>query len=162
MKKNLLPLLVTLLLSSCDTPKTTTAESTAVIDTISAEPASIKTGNDQTLCYALMSAQGDTIQLSLSRQGASVIGTLTYSIFEKDFNRGTLRGQMRGDTLLADYTFESEGVESVREVVFLTQGDDLIEGYGPVEERNGKEIFSPDSTLTFSADQLLKRTPCHQ
>jgi len=57
---------------------------------------------------------GDTIRLNLTQQGTDVSGPLAYLLTEKDSNTGTLSGQMRGDTLIADYTFQSEGEESVR------------------------------------------------
>ncbi len=86
-------------------------------------------GTSQMQYYALMTA-GNTIQLSLTRQGTNVSGTLQYPLADKDQNTDT----MRGDTLIADYTFQSEGQESVREVVFLATKNGLVEGYGPVQE----------------------------
>jgi hypothetical protein len=40
----------------------------------------------------------------------SVVGNLCYRFFEKDKNDGTVIGKLQGDTLIADYTFMSEGV----------------------------------------------------
>nr|GFC68635.1 hypothetical protein [Tanacetum cinerariifolium] len=38
---------------------------------------------------------------------------------------------MHGDTLVADYTFQSEGTTSIRQVVFLRRDIGFIEGFGP-------------------------------
>ncbi|MEZ0538579.1 hypothetical protein [Fibrella arboris] len=110
-------------------------------------------------CYAYVS-QTDTIRLTLRSSGAVVTGNLQYQLAEKDRNTGTISGQMRGDTLLADYRFQSEGVESVREVAFLLNGDTMIEGFGPVADKAGKVVFSPRSRITFSEQFPLTKTTC--
>lgn len=156
---NLLTLLTVFLLCGCNSNKSNTDEATLKDSTSAASP---MTAKSQTHCYALMTPQGDTIILNLTQQGIDVQGTLMYSLFEKDRNTGTLRGRMHGDTLRADYTFESEGVESVREVVFLAKKDGFVEGYGPVEETEKKTIFSPGATLTFDLEEVLKKTECKE
>lgn len=110
-------------------------------------------------CYAYVSAR-DTIRLKLVPSGDSLTGELVYKLAEKDQNTGTLRGQMRGDTLLAQYTFQSEGTESVREVAFLKQGNTLLEGFGPVAEQQGRLVFSDRSRLTFTSTLPLTSTDC--
>ncbi len=155
---HLLILLTVALFSACNSNKTNTDEA-PLKDSTSA--ASV-TPTSQTQCYALMTAQGDTITLTLTQQGLDVHGTLVYSLFEKDRNIGTLRGRMHADTLRADYTFESEGVESVREVVFLAKGENFVEGYGSMEETDNKTIFSPGAILTFDSEEALKKTECKE
>ncbi len=67
---------------------------------------------------------------------------------------------MKGDTLLADYTFMSEGKQSVRQVVFLIKDTAAIEGYGDVEERNNKMVFKNISQIPFEKGQRLHKVPC--
>ncbi len=105
-------------------------------------------------------AAGDTVRLNLNQQSGEVTGTLLYQLDGKDRNTGTLRGQMRGDTLLAKYTFQSEGQESTREVVFLAKDGGFVEGYGDVQEQNGTMVFTPGTTLTFETDRVLIKTDC--
>ncbi|RYF77267.1 MAG: hypothetical protein EOO39_04310 [Cytophagaceae bacterium] len=113
-------------------------------------------------CYAYMSA-ADTIRLTMLQNDTTVTGTLFYQLAEKDRNTGTFAGRMRGDTLLADYTFQSEGVESQREVAFLVSGDKLVEGFGPIDEKNGKAIrFSSLRNLTFSNTFPLSKVDCKE
>src|SRR4051812_12325347 len=69
-------------------------------------------------CYTYTKNK-DTASLSLISTGAIVTGELTYRLFEKDSNTGVLKGEMRGDTLVADYTFNAEGTQSTRQVAFL-------------------------------------------
>ena len=111
-----------------------------------------------TQCFGY--AAQDTAYLSLNGPGPAVSGTLIYHYAGKDRNRGTFSGTMSGDTLRADYTFQSEGVESVREVVFVKRGAGLVEGYGPVEERGGKTVFQQPRQLKFDTKTTLAPVAC--
>jgi len=66
-------------------------------------------------------------------------GELDYSYYQKDKSFGTVFGNVKGDTVFADYTFQSEGKTSVRELVFLKKdGDTFVKGYGEILETNGE------------------------
>jgi len=112
-------------------------------------------------CYAYRT-DTDTVRLTLQTTQTTVTGQLAYRYFEKDRNQGTIRGQMHGDTLLADYTFQSEGRQSVREVAFLRRDTGFIEGYGPVTEIQGKTVFKLPRTLHFDAKYTLLPIACPQ
>ncbi len=98
--------------------------------------------------------------LRVENLGGNVTGNLSYNFYEKDDNTGTLRGEMRGDTLLADYTFQSEGTESVRQVAFLKKGDGFVEGYGDAEDRAGKMVFKNTAALDFGSGTAFTKVPC--
>ena len=103
----------------------------------------------------------DTILLSLNlTETAEVSGKLSYKFFEKDKNEGTIRGTIKGDTLMADYTFKSEGVTSIRQVVFLKKGNGYIEGFGPVEEENGNMKFQSIKKIQFDGKIILSKIAC--
>lgn len=110
-------------------------------------------------CYAYETAT-DTVRLSFTRAGEAVTGELDYRLREKDSNTGTLTGTMRGDTLLAEYTFGSEGIESVREVAFLFRDGRVVEGYGPVAQREGKVVFRDRRSLSFTPGFVLRPVTC--
>lgn len=110
-------------------------------------------------CYAYRT-ETDTVRLTLQTTQPTVTGQLTYRYFEKDRNQGTIKGTMHGDTLLADYTFQSEGTTSVREVAFLRRDTGFIEGYGPVTELQGKTVFKLPRTLHFDAKYTLLPVAC--
>lgn len=114
---------------------------------------------DETDCFIYTQAQ-DTIKLAVIISQNEVSGQLTYDLFEKDSNHGTINGTMKGDTLLAEYTFKSEGVESVREVAFLKNGNDFLALYGDVGEQNGKVVFTDPSALALNERIILKSVPC--
>lgn len=101
----------------------------------------------------------DSILMNLTMKGNQILaGKLIYNFYEKDKNEGTLIGELKGDTLLADYTFMSEGISSVRQVVFLKKGNTYIEGYGDVvEEASGKVVFKDRKQLQFDGKSILYR-----
>ena len=105
----------------------------------------------------------DTILMNLTIKGNQILsGKLIYNFYEKDKNEGTLIGELKGDTLLAEYTFMSEGISSVRQVVFLKKGNTYIEGYGDVVEKaSGKVIFKDRKQLKFDGKSILYREKFH-
>lgn len=111
-------------------------------------------------CY-LGILKRDTIVMTLSLKGNQVLaGNLSYAYFEKDKNKGTLSGTLKGDTLIADYTFMSEGISSVRQVIFLKKGTALIEGFGDVEDNKGKIVFKDIKTVKFDEKMVLSKVVC--
>ncbi len=137
-----------LLLAACHEQAPQTAEAPAAKPT---------TGGPQ--CYAYTSGK-DTVRLTLATTQPTVTGQLSYRYFEKDRNEGTIRGAMHGDTLRAEYIFQSEGVASVREVAFLRQGTGFVEGYGDVVERGGAMVFKQPHALKFASATTLGPVPC--
>ncbi|MCC9064091.1 hypothetical protein [Flavobacterium piscisymbiosum] len=113
-------------------------------------------------CYASR-LNGNIVALSFNVNSHQEInGKLSYNLTGKDKNEGTLVGNMKGDTLIADYTFMSEGVSSVREVVFLQKDGALIEGYGDVVDANNKVTFKDKKKLKFDTKNTLTKTDCPQ
>lgn len=112
-----------------------------------------------TKCYAYYKNR-DTVELSIGARGQQISGTLKYQLFEKDRNNGTITGEIKGDTLLANYTFNSEGMESQRQVAFLRKGDQLVEGYAEVEEKDGKTVFKDTKNLKFGSGIVLDVVAC--
>ena len=110
-------------------------------------------------CYANYSLK-DTVKLELVKNKNIISGTLRFKYFGKDENKGTFAGVVRGDTLVADYTFMSEGVTSVRQIAFLKRNNTLVEGYGDVEEKNGKMVFKNIGKLNFKGSASLFLGAC--
>ncbi len=112
-------------------------------------------------CYQAI-LRKDTILLTLNlKNGQLSSGNLIYNFYEKDKNQGTLVGELKGDTLFADYTFMSEGVSSVRQVAFLKKGDSYVEGFGDVVDDNkGKVTFKDKKQLKFDGNVVLSKVDC--
>jgi len=110
-------------------------------------------------CYLYVNKK-DTASIKLQIKGEELTGTLHYNIFEKDQNNGTIAGEMKGDTIIADYTFDSEGLRSVRQVVFLKKEGKLYEGYGEMKEQNGKFTFVNRAKLKFNDHFTFNPVDC--
>jgi hypothetical protein len=102
----------------------------------------------------------DTVYLKLEKFPNVVTGNLAYDFHEKDGNTGTIDGVFKGDTLIADYTFMSEGQQSVRQVAFLIKDTTVTEGYADMMDENGKMVFKNTNLLDFSNGLQLKAIPC--
>ena len=138
---------------ACNTQQET--NNTALKDSSS----SIPVQEPVTGCYSNMSDK-DTVLLKLEEFPNVVTGNLTYKLFEKDANNGSIYGKLYGDTLIADYTFLSEGKKSVRQIAFLIKDNTAIEGYGEMMEQDGKMLFRNVKEINFSNGIILNKTPC--
>ena len=108
-------------------------------------------------CYRWISNK-DTVDIRFVRTADNVRGTLRYMWFEKDKSNGTINGVFKRDTLRADFKFQSEGLESVREVVFVRKENQLIQGNGEMEEKKGKMVFI--GKLDFNNSITMKKIEC--
>lgn len=142
----ILTLLFAVLISACQSGSDKTA---------------VNESKETSQCYVYISSK-DTVSLNLVLNGDTVNGVLSYKFYEKDANRGTISGSFKGDTLVADYTFNSEGTESVRQVVFLKTATGFQEGFGEAVDVSGKSVFRDIKTLKFSEGLKLLKTDCLQ
>lgn len=134
---------------------------TTVKDSVANDNTNITSSQPVKLCYAQKNK--DTLLLNIELNGDKVTGELYINRFEKDVNRGTINGTMKGDTLFADYTFNAEGMQSVREVVFLKKDDVIIEGYGPLKyDSNNKAVFTNKDSLMFDEKMKLDKVACEE
>jgi hypothetical protein len=138
--------------------KTTETEPVQIAPSAPKEAEVAEPAGDQ--CYAWR-ADGNVVEMSFNvNSHQEVNGNLTYNLVGKDKNEGTLIGNMKGDTLIADYTFMSEGVSSVREVAFLQKDGTFIEGYGDIVAANDKVTFKDKSKLKFDQKNTLTKINC--
>lgn len=154
----------TLLLVACTNDTATQSDETnndstthvhaGAADTISRSSIALQSG-----CYE-MTTKGDTATLSLQIQDTVIMGDLNFRWAEKDHNKGTIKGTVQDSLLIADYTFESEGLTSVREVVFKLQGDTILQGFGELKDQNGKIVFVQKDKLQFDTSFPFVRVNC--
>jgi hypothetical protein len=120
----------------------------------------IPSANENPLvCYRYTNKK-DTVILKTMYVNDSVTGTLVYNFYQKDKYSGTIEGQMKGELLIADFTFFSTGVKSVRQVAFKKKNKTFIEGYGETEEKNGKTAFKNIDSLNFPQSIVLAQADC--
>lgn len=110
-------------------------------------------------CYLAVLSR-DSIWLKLTIKDQLAEGELNYMFYEKDKSKGKLIGSLNGDTLIARYTFMSEGMESTREVAFLRRGSYWVEGYGEMDKETGTQ-FKNRQALDFNHQTILKPVACN-
>ena len=115
--------------------------------------------NEPSACYNY-SKDSNNVMMHISIVDNMVKGDLLIEYYQKDKNKGKIIGEMKGDTLYAEYTFNSEGLNSVREVAFLKKGNEFNEGFGDVEEKSGKMIFKNKATIKFENSMPLTKIKC--
>ncbi len=113
--------------------------------------------NEYCFSYA---KEKNTVSLNYVAEGDSITGELFFDYYEKDANTGTVSGIRRGDTLFLNYLFDSEGVTSEREVVFLVTDSTAREGYGMMRQEGERMVFDNPQDLRFSDSFTLQAIPC--
>ncbi|MFC4211428.1 hypothetical protein ACFOWA_09560 [Pedobacter lithocola] len=146
--------IVTILLSACqsDSKKYTTVDSSIM----SNQQAPYKSPDE---CF-IYTKNRDTATLLMYGSADKILGELRYNFYEKDKNSGVIYGVLKGDTITVDYKFQSEGVYSHREIVWVRKGDTLLEGSGDVYEENGNVKFKNKRKLTFGKGIVFTKTKC--
>lgn len=105
-------------------------------------------------CYVATLAK-DVYTLNIADQmGENFTGTLRFKNFEKDSSSGTFVGTYKDGILLGDYSFQSEGTNSVMQVIFKKTAYGFVRGYGDVDS-NGTH-FTDLSKITYDAKQTFK------
>ena len=161
MKKFSIFILAATFFASCNNnPSSNSQETITATDSNSATQNTATKINASSNCYAHISP-ADTVLLVLNVDNGKVTGNLIYKLSGKDSNRGSFTGTMSGDTLVADYTYMSEGIESVKQVAFLFEDTIAMPGYGNMVENDGKIIFQNPSDLSFDRAFVLLQSACN-
>lgn len=158
---SLVILSIALLALGCGTEKKEPQheDSTSVTSTDTTMAPTVPLEQKVTECYSYIKNR-DTATLKINTENEELTGDLAYNLFEKDSNKGTIAGEMKGDTIIAEYIFNSEGMSSIREIVLLRKDGKLYEGYGDVEEKRGKMVFKDRSKLKFGDAIVFSKTDC--
>lgn len=152
--QQILPIILVcfLILSACNNttmPESSTTDTTAVNTKPLWQPG----------CY-LMVFKKDTARLNLHIADSIATGHLTYNWYEKDGNIGEIKGIIKDSILDADYTFQSEGMTSVREVRFKIQDSTLWQATGKVTVVNNKVIYTDKNKLQYDSLHPFVKVPC--
>lgn len=110
-------------------------------------------------CYSYKD-NNNTVFLEITDLENGVKGKLTYQFDGKDKNSGSFSGELVDNKLFATYTFLSEGVQSKREIAFLIKGNQLVEGYGELNE-NGT-AFTDKNNIEYTSTMPLSKTDCNE
>ena len=147
-------------LFACNAPDTSVdhtsidTSNTNVVDSTVAQPSELT-------CYRQVTGR-DTVLLQLQQTGDSLSGTLRFDNYQKDSSHGTVAGHSSGDTIVLWYSFFSEGMHSVMEVVLQKHGNDLVRGIGDITNRGDTALFQNHENINFDPKHTLFRIECAQ
>jgi len=110
-------------------------------------------------CYMRV-LQRDSLTANLKRNADRVSGNLRFDNFEKDGSSGTVNGVIKDNIIKLIYTFQSEGMTSVMEVYFKTDGDNLIRGIGEMETKNDTVSFKNPDAVQYPANEKWAKVAC--
>jgi hypothetical protein len=146
-----------MLFSSCNNEGKSSSE--VKEDSIHSETTSLIPDSLSSGCYAQIEGR-DTANLQIENIGTNTTGKLSYAIFEKDRNDGTLQAERSGDFLTGWYLFKSEGIISVRQVAWKIKGSELWPGTGEMNEKNDTMFFSLPDKLQYDSTRPFKKVDC--
>jgi hypothetical protein len=112
-------------------------------------------------CYMKI-LKRDTIAIKLYQTGTSVTGKLTFDNYEKDGSTGSVHGMTEGNIIKLWYNFASEGMNSVMEVYFKKQGDQLLRGIGPFDVKGDTSFYTDHLAIQYAQDQSFGKLPCEE
>lgn len=110
-------------------------------------------------CYRMVVGQ-DTATMRLNVVDSLITGDLSYRLMEKDRNDGSIKGVIRDSMIIANYTFRSEGMLSVRQVAFKLSGTALVEGYGELDTSRDTVRFKDVKALNFQYERPFIKVAC--
>lgn len=157
MKNFFVSLFAVSLLISCDKKPTENVVTDASLDSMTIIPQTnepIESSSLQT-CY-LQATGKDTLYVTLEDNLGTITGKMRYKNFEKDSSSGDIVGSQNGDTLKLNYTFESEGTTSEREIYFLKKGENIVEGIGEQKTEGKQASYADAGKLKYEGNSLTQ------
>ncbi len=107
-------------------------------------------------CYVATLAKDVYTLTVLDQSGGTFSGSLTFKNFEKDSSSGTFNGTYADGILLGEYAFQSEGMDSVMQVIFKKTGENFVRGYGDVDALGTH--FTSLSDITYDTNAVFVKT----
>ena len=107
-------------------------------------------------CYVATLAKDVYTLTVLDQSGGTFSGNLSFKNFEKDSSSGTYNGTYADGILLGEYAFQSEGMDSVMQVIFKKTGESFVRGYGDVDETGTR--FTSLSDITYDTNAVFVKT----
>lgn len=95
-----------------------------------------------------------------NQQGNKISGTIKYDNFQFDDSSGTFDGKIEGSFIIGNYSFNSEGMQSNRELIFKVYKNGLIQGFGDYKQENGIEIFEDKSKIIWNPTYTYFKKTC--
>ena len=87
----------------------------------------------------------------LSQAGEAFEGTLKFKNYQKDSSSGPYIGTYIDGILFGEYSFQSEGMDSLIQVLFKKSADGFVRGYGKMNAAGDRFANLKDITYNRSA-----------
>lgn len=110
-------------------------------------------------CYTQIFKR-DTVTMQIDITGNNATGPLTYKLYEKDMNDGSVKAVLSDSVIMGWYLFRSEGVMSVRQVAWRVKPGQLLPATGDVMQRNDSTVFSNPDKLRFDDKNPFVKVRC--
>jgi hypothetical protein len=159
MKFSILSIFILLLTSSCEKKIESMNTSSTPSDSLTIKTHKPIESSVVQTCFMGTNSK-DSVFISLENNLGTIIGKLWYKNFEKDNSFGDVIGNKNGDTLKLNYTFQSEGKTSEREIFFIYKDGNLIEGIGDYKEDGNRSFYSDDRKIKYSGGITLNPVDC--
>lgn len=147
------------LFAACNSPEDKITTSGSTNDTLVKNDLVPSPATSYEGCYQMVIAR-DTAYLELKQEGERFSGPLVYKRYEKDSNKGSVVLTQTNDRLEGWYTFQSEGMTSVRQIVFKTENNALSEAYGDLNVKGDTAFFKYPTTLQFESKHPFNKVNC--
>ncbi|WP_346237720.1 hypothetical protein ABDK00_001405 [Niabella insulamsoli] len=153
------PLFFILMLTviACNTAPKEDTENEPKVENVSIDAGAVESNLPQ--CYVFI-AQKDTYALKLAFTDEAVKGTAVYKNHEKDSSHGDVEGAISGDIIHLWYSFNSEGMKSVRELFFKRTGEGLVTGVAE-EQTKADSAFVADKDAVRYEGPTYKPADCN-
>jgi hypothetical protein len=102
----------------------------------------------------------DTAYLQLEIKDSNITGPLTYNIFQKDRNEGSIKAEIADSLITGWYLFKSEGIISVRQVAWRIKPGQLWPATGKMIQRNDTTMFANPDKLEFDSKRPFVKVKC--
>lgn len=156
MKKYLLSTAAFLVLFSCE-KKTENKVQDVSKDSVTINESDIQVEAIPHSCWLEVKAN-DSVMAVIDDNLGTVTGKLQFKNYQKDSSSGDIYGISVGDTIKVDYVFQSEGLESTREIWFLKKNGNLVEGIGEYDETGEK--YKDPKAVKFEGGHSLSSADC--
>ena len=90
----------------------------------------------------------------LSQAGETFEGTLRFKNYQKDSSSGPFIGTYKDGILFGEYSFQSEGMDSVIQVQFKKFVDGFIRGYGKMNAAGDR--FANLNNITYDSSAVFQ------
>jgi hypothetical protein len=154
-------LAVIILAVSCNSNKETTEDKTITDKTDTSAAVIPVDTRDTTIggCY-IQIFKKDTANLQLDITRNNVTGPLTYRLYQKDINDGSIKAEIVDSVITGWYLFRSEGMLSVRQVAWKVRPGQLWPAEGEVIQRNDTTMFADPRSVKYDNSRPFVKIKC--